>query len=114
MLTPRPSVTDSGVTYLPGQGALGADHGNLVLYGHNWPGILGKLPKLAIGDQVIITARDGREFVYQIMHLQTVHAWDQHIIQDTASPRVTIYTCTGLFDRDRFVAVGLPLIPATR
>lgn len=98
-------TTKDGVSYLASSGVPGKS-GNVILYGHNWANILGNLPKIKVGDTVKIYASSGEFHEYKIDYTAKVTPDEVHILNQTEDARVTIYTCTGLFDTKRFVAVG--------
>lgn len=99
-------TTEQGVAYmtsspLPGQ------KGNSVLYGHNWSSILGYLNKTRIGDEVIITYQDGEVALFKVVFIGIVTPDQTHIIEPSSDTRVTIYTCSGIFDEKRLVVTAI-------
>lgn len=98
-------TTKKGISYLQ-DSAVPGQKGNTILYGHNWPNLLGRLPKITPGDVVEIEFADGSTVKYSIEYTAKVTSDQVHILSQTEDARLTIYTCTGLFDTKRFVAVG--------
>lgn len=99
-------TTSQGVSYLASSPIPGYT-GNSILYGHNWPSLLGNLPKIKPADIIKVYYKDGsyNEFVVE---KTAVIAPDQiGILDATTDKRLTIYTCTGFLDSKRFVAVAL-------
>jgi LPXTG-site transpeptidase (sortase) family protein len=90
------------------ESSLPGDHGNSVMYGHNWPNILGTLNKSKKGDVIVINYADGAERVFEVNNTYTVTADQKHILNQTDDARLTIYTCTGFLDSKRFVVVAIP------
>jgi LPXTG-site transpeptidase (sortase) family protein len=84
------------------------DHGNSVMYGHNFPNILGNLPKTKKGDGIIIKYTDGQAKEFEVVSTYTVTADQKHILNPSDDARLTIYTCTGFLDTKRFVVVAIP------
>ena len=100
-------TTSEGVSYLtetpvPGQ------PGNSVLYGHNWPNLLGKLNQLKMGDTIEIEFAEGSTQTFTVKQRHVVTPDQTHVLQPTDDTRLTLYTCTGLFDRHRLVVVATP------
>ncbi len=100
-------TTMKGVSYLdlspvPGQ------MGNSILYGHNFDALLGRLPRIKPGDTIVITYSDKSQKSFTVNYTQVVTPKQVNIIEPTADKRLTIYTCTGFFDSQRFVAVAFP------
>lgn len=99
-------TTSQGVSYLTSSPTPG-NTGNSILYGHNWPSLLGRLPKIVPTDIIKVHYTDGtyNEFVVE---KTAVVAPDQiGILDPTTDKRLTIYTCTGFLDSHRFVAVAI-------
>lgn len=93
--------TKSGVSYLSSSAAAG--EGNTVIYGHNWPRILGYLSKMRVGDSIKVTAQNGTELNYVVDDIRTVDPHTVSILDPSLEPKLTLYTCTGLFDSMRLV-----------
>ncbi len=87
-------------TPLPGQ------IGNSVIYGHNWPNLLGNLNKAKTGDTVEITFNNGKSEKFKIVQKGNVTADQTHILKQTEDARITIYTCSGILDTKRLVVVA--------
>lgn len=101
-------TTPDGVSYwiespIPGQ------QGNSVLYGHNWLNLLAKLPQSQIGDEVIVTYANNEQKKFTIESAAIVEPTQLSIVYPTTDTRLTLYTCIGLFDSQRFVVVAKPL-----
>ncbi|MBI2009895.1 MAG: sortase [Candidatus Chisholmbacteria bacterium] len=101
-------TTPKGVSYLVST-ALPGNQGNSVIYGHNWANILGKLPDVETGQQVLLTWGDGRIERFEIVQTTEVTPDQTHILAPTDDVRLTIYTCSGFLDRKRFVIVAVPV-----
>lgn len=95
----------SGVSYLS-TSPIPGEKGNSILYGHNWPNLLGGLSKMKPGDRISIAFTDGsvREFV--VAYTTTVNPDQVEILKSSEDSRLTLYTCTGFLDSHRFVVTA--------
>lgn len=82
------------------------EKGNVVIYGHNKPEILGKLHQLRIGETVVLINDQGQEFVYQIENKKVVSPEFIEAVMSTNYEKLTIYTCTGFLDSQRLILEG--------
>jgi LPXTG-site transpeptidase (sortase) family protein len=98
----------SGVSYLSASALIGQP-GNSIFYGHNWPKLLGKLKQAKVGDSIIVTATGSAETKFIIQEIKTVSPDDVSILQSYSEPTLTLYTCTGILDSQRFVVIAVPL-----
>jgi LPXTG-site transpeptidase (sortase) family protein len=78
-------------------GAGGA--GNAVLLGHvsslNAGNVFKDLERVRAGDQVLLTAQDGRAVEYRVAEVRRVSRDDVSVVEDSSTPLVTLITCTG-------------------
>lgn len=102
----------TGVAYWDGSPIPG-QIGNSILYGHNWPNLLAKLPKTRPGDEIIVLFSDKTEKSFIVTDLQTVDPKNIEVLKASADTRITLYTCTGILDSQRFVVVAKP-VPLTK
>lgn len=103
-------ATDKGVSYLITSPVPG-ESGNSIIYGHNYPNILGRLVRARPGQKIVIGYDDGSATQFIIKYTATVGPEQTYILGDTSDVRLTIYTCAGFLDRKRFVVVAVPLVP---
>lgn len=91
------SISNSSASYL----TLPTDSQPItLLYGHNWPRLLGPLKKVRHNMSVSLQHEGGTE-EYRVKQIEVVKPTD---IEDLLSPGNTIiYTCTGAFDSQRLV-----------
>ena len=99
------SQTDA--TYLstsarPGEG------GNVVIYGHNWTRLFGKLAFVKLGDTITLTTNDGKQHEYKIAKKFVVSPNQVDAVLPTDYEMLTLYTCTGLFDSQRLMIQAFP------
>lgn len=99
-------TTDIGASYLTSS-PLPGEKGNSVIYGHNWESLFGKLRNAKAGQQVVITYPDNTKKVFVIEYTSIVSPDEASILAPSKDSRITLYTCTGLFDSERFVAVAI-------
>lgn len=97
--------TKKGVSYLS-ISPLPGEIGNSILYGHNWPTLLGRLPQIKPGDKILITYPD-QTLEFTVQYTMTVSPNDTHILNQTDDRRITIYTCVGFLDNKRFVVTAV-------
>jgi len=98
-------TTTEGISYVINSPEPGAE-GNSIFYGHNFPNILGSLPKVKPGEKVSITFDDDSTKTFFIQYTSVVSPNQIDILKPSSDKRITIYTCTGWFDRKRFVVVA--------
>src|SRR5205809_236976 len=99
-------TTKDGVSYLTSSPVPG-EKGNSILYGHNFPDLLGKLPASKPGQEIEITYTDKTKKTFVIEYTSVVSPKQIDILNPTTDNRITIYTCTGFLDSERFVVVAL-------
>lgn len=104
-------TTKQGISYLSSS-PLPGTRGNSVMYGHNWPNILGNLEKLNPGDSVIIY-RGTQTTRFTVYFKTVVEPTDSSVYAPTGDYRLTIYTCTGLLDTKRLVITAFADLPLT-
>lgn len=83
--------------------------GNIIIYGHNTDGVLGRLHKISVTDLVKITNRTGNIFIYKINNIKTVSPQSVEVVSPTEHELLTLYTCTGFLDSQRLVVTALPV-----
>lgn len=99
-------TTDLGASYLTSS-PLPGEKGNSIIYGHNWTSLFGRLVNVKVGDKVVITYPDHKTKTFVIAYTSVVTPNEGSILDPTNDKRITMYTCTGLFDSHRFVAVAI-------
>lgn len=98
-------MTDRGGSYLVGTPMPG-EIGNSIIYGHNYANIFGRLVEVRPGDKVVVKMLDGTERNFEVRATQEVGPEQTLVLEQTKDSRLTIYTCSGLFDSRRFVVVA--------
>jgi LPXTG-site transpeptidase (sortase) family protein len=82
------------------------EKGNSILYGHNWPNLLGDLSKVKPGDIITIIYNDNSASFFEVEYLTKVGPEDSSILKASEDNRITLYTCTGFLDSQRLVVVA--------
>jgi len=100
--------SEQGISYLKGS-PLPGDYGNSILYGHNWPNLLGNLKKAKKGDVLKIHLSNNEIREFRVVDTYIVTPDQTHILSPTETPVVTLYTCTGFLDSKRLVVVYSPV-----
>lgn len=98
-------ATTKGVSYLKSS-ALPGETGNSIIYGHNWSNLLGRLVEAKPNQQIIVRYDNGLVRYFKIKSTQVVSPSNTSILAASDDQRLTVYTCTGLFDSKRFVVVA--------
>lgn len=98
-------TTPEGVSYLLSS-AIPGEQGNSIFYGHNWGSSLGNLHKVRVGQIVEIYFSDGTTRRFQIAYIQEVKPDNISVLAETNDRRITVYTCSGLFDQNRLVVTA--------
>ncbi len=98
-------TTSKGVAWLDSSAVPGTQ-GNSILYGHNWTNLLGGLVYIKPGDLVKVQYANNSFKSFTVQSTAKVSPQDTSILGSSNDRRLTIYTCTGLFDQQRFVAVA--------
>lgn len=97
---------ENGVSYLKST-PLPGTVGNSVLYGHNWPNLLGPIRYSKVSDKIIVSYADGQTVSFVVAYIATVSPEQVKILENSKDSRLTIYTCTGFLDSKRFVVTAL-------
>lgn len=103
----RWATSSHGVSYLSST-PLPGQPGNSILYGHNWPRLLGKLTQATSGQRLTVDFSDGTTQHFTITQLSQVVPDHTDILNPTPHSQLTLYTCTGFLDRHRLVVVAVP------
>ncbi len=99
-------LSDSQPVYLESSGTPG-QIGNIIIYGHNTAKVFGNLDALQQGSEVTLNTNSSEIFIYKIDSIKKVFPQDVEILQQGSEERITLFTCTGLFDSMRLVVSGI-------
>ncbi|OGG11389.1 hypothetical protein A2Z00_00455 [Candidatus Gottesmanbacteria bacterium RBG_13_45_10] len=103
--------TKRGVSYLSAS-AVPGDVGNSIMYGHNWPNLLGNLRLVKPGDRLTVLLSNGQRRGFTVAFLSVVTPDDTRILANSKDARITLYTCTGFLDSKRLVVTAIADDPA--
>lgn len=79
------------------------ESGNTFVYGHNTDAVFAPLAWLEAGDVARISTTNGLTFQYRYSGKQIVNPKATSILANTATPRLTLMTCEGIFSQSRRV-----------
>lgn len=99
-------TTTVGVSYLA-RSPVPGEYGNSILYGHNWPTLLGSLGKLKPGDKILVRYQNAPDRSFTVQFINTVNPDQTYILHPTKDRRITLYTCTGWLDSKRLVVTAI-------
>lgn len=99
-------ATTKGVSFL-NSSPIPGEKGNSILYGHNFPNLLGNLQQVKPGDEVQIVMNDKSVRSFIVEYTSIVTPDQTHILSQTLDKRITLYTCTGFLDSKRFVVTAI-------
>ena len=98
-------ISEKSASYLLGSGIPGRE-GNVVIYGHNKNHLFGPIRWLEKEDEIKVINKKGEKFVYKVVETKTVSPETVEVLAPTDDATLTLYTCTGFLDRERFVVVA--------
>lgn len=98
-------ATTEGVSLLK-TSAVPGEVGNSVIYGHNWPNLLGNLKRVQPGDKLIVIFSDNSSKEFEVEYKVEVDPEETSILENSNDHRLTIYTCSGFLDSKRVVIVA--------
>lgn len=95
-----------GVSYIA-KSPVPGEIGNSILYGHNWPTLLGDLPKVKPGDKITITYQHEKPRTFTVQFINVVSPSTTSVLLPTTDRRITLYTCTGFLDSKRLIVTAI-------
>lgn len=98
-------ISETGATYLAGSGVIG-DKGNAVIYGHNENNLMGPIRWVKPGTVIEVKNAQGESFRYEVTETTIVNPDQIEVLKQSSDSRITLYTCTGYMDQQRFVVVA--------
>ena len=99
-------ATTKGVSYLSSSPIPG-NLGNSILYGHDWPNLLGNITKLKPGQNIKIKYTNGKIKEFTINTTNLVSPNEISILGPSKNSKITLYTCAGFWDSKRFVVTAI-------
>jgi len=100
-------ISKTGASHLdvsanPGEGD------NVVIYGHNKNSLFGSIRWLEIGKEIVIINEEGEQYQYQIIETKEVSPQEIEFVLPKGEEMLTLYTCSGFLDRNRFIVIAKP------
>ena len=99
-------ATTKGISYL-NESPIPGEKGNSILYGHNFPSILGNLTKAKKGEKIEIEFSDKSRKTFTIEYTSIIAPNQTYVLKQSKDRRITLYTCTGFLDSKRFVVTAI-------
>ena len=99
-------ITNKGALYLASSPIPG-EVGNSIIYAHDWVSLFGPLKNARQGDVVEVEYADKTKKTFVVKSTLIVPYSQPSVLSSTEDRRITLYTCTGFFDSQRFVVVAL-------
>lgn len=85
------------------------ENGNIVLYAHNTRELFGNIRVLQGGEVVTIRTQDNTEYRYEVTEWYEVGPNETRFLEPSESELLTLFTCTGWADQQRFIVRARPL-----
>jgi LPXTG-site transpeptidase (sortase) family protein len=102
------TISQENASYLTAS-SLPGNPGNIIIYGHNKRSILGNIRALKGYEKITLTMADGTSRIYQVTSITEVSPSNTKLLSQTTKETLTLYTCSGLMDSQRFVVRAEPL-----
>ena len=99
-------TSSTGAEYLTSSPLPGST-GNSIIYAHDWVSLFGPLRSAKVGQKVVVTYPDKTKKTFVIAYTSIVPYNQSSILASSNDKRITLYTCTGFLDSERFVAVAI-------
>jgi len=97
------NVSNTAVQYATITTPANNNSGNTFIYGHNFPGLLKRLPELQVGDEIMLVTEKGYWFTYRHTSRKETNPLDDSLFYYSGPPIVTMQTCSGVFDQNRLL-----------
>jgi len=95
------TITEDAAFYATPTNLINSEAGNTLIYGHNSQKIFGKLLQIRSGSEVIVTTDNGYTFTYIYLSTEAVKPTDVAALEYSGKPRLTLQTCSGLWNETR-------------
>jgi len=84
--------------------------GNSIFYAHNRPNLFGRLRYLKKADKVRVIFSNGIAKDFLVTRVFEVTKDQTHILTQTDTPTITLYTCSGFLDSKRLIVTAEPVL----
>lgn len=98
-------VFPDAVSHLSSSARIG-EKGNIILYGHNKNEILGPIRWAKEGATIELYDAAMNKYLYEVVNTATVEPNNLFYILPTSEETLTLYTCIGFLDLQRFIVVA--------
>lgn len=102
-------TSDQSATHLATSARPG-ERGNIVIYGHNVSDIFQKLHQVKIGQIITLKTSDGLQHEYKVTVTKRVKPDQIEVVLPTDYEVLTVYTCIGFLDSERWVVQAEPVV----
>jgi LPXTG-site transpeptidase (sortase) family protein len=99
-------IDERGISYLADSAQPG-QKGSIILYGHNTNNRFGPIRWLKKDSEIKIITSDNKEHFYIISETLTVKPSEVEVLSANTETLI-LYTCTGLFDSQRYIIKAIP------
>lgn len=97
-------LTNDKAQYIPSAAMPNNISGSTFVYGHATDPVFGRLSVLHRGDKAVVYTKNHHKFTYQYRSDLTVNPQSTDMLSmSSATPQLTLMTCTGLFSESRRV-----------
>jgi LPXTG-site transpeptidase (sortase) family protein len=98
-------VFPDSVSHLYSSGRIGEGK-NIVIYGHNKDDVFGPIRYMKEGSEIELRDEKGDKFIYKVIKTDTVKPDNLDYVTPKNEELLTLYTCSGFFDSERFIVVA--------
>lgn len=102
-------VNPEGASHLATSGKPG-EKNNIVIYGHNFSSLFGAIRNIQNGDIITVKTADGKIFNYKAIQTRRVEPSKISEVLPTYNEVLTLFTCDGWADTERFVVKAVPIV----
>lgn len=95
------TITEEAAFFATPTLPVNTEGGNTLIYGHNSKKIFGKLLDIKPGAKAIVTTKNGYEFTYTFTTSEAVIPTDVSSLDYDGRPRLTLQTCSGIWNETR-------------
>lgn len=98
-------ISETGASYLLGSGIPGKES-NVVIYAHNKRHLFGPIRWIKKEAEIKVTNKKGEEYLYKVVETKLVTPDKVTVLSATEDASLTLYTCTGFLDSQRWVVIA--------
>jgi len=96
---------ENSVSHLDTSGRIGEGK-NIVIYGHNKDNIFGPIRYMKEGSEIELRDENNNIFTYKVFKTDIVKPDNLEYVLPKDEEVLTLYTCIGFFDSERFIVVA--------